>query len=184
MCELRSTTGTLSSGLGRTDRSDDVRRRPHENPPCGSVCATTKQQLRQVRQRQRERQNSATLHLTITGPLGPQSRGEARRTRGFSEAISRPMMFRMDPVDRENRSNIRAGAILLVIQSRERCGLVEEFYIKNFGNSNDLYVLVSLTFIYLKLRGKLMNLYERKIKKKLGLERERENIKINIFKTF
>lgn len=45
MCELRSTTGTLSSGLGRTDRFDDVRR-PHENPPCGSVCATTKQQLR------------------------------------------------------------------------------------------------------------------------------------------
>jgi len=46
MCELRSTTGTLSSGLGRTDRSDDVRH-PHENPLCGSVCATTKQQLRQ-----------------------------------------------------------------------------------------------------------------------------------------
>lgn len=46
MCELRSTTGTLSSGLGRTDRSDDVQR-PHENPLCGSVCATTKQQLRQ-----------------------------------------------------------------------------------------------------------------------------------------
>lgn len=31
---------------GRTDRFDDVRR-PYENPPCGSVCATTKQQLRQ-----------------------------------------------------------------------------------------------------------------------------------------
>lgn len=51
MCELRSATGTLSSGLGertdgRTDRSDDIRR-PYENPLCGSVCATTKQQLRQ-----------------------------------------------------------------------------------------------------------------------------------------
>lgn len=66
MCELRSTTGTLSSGLDeRTDGQIWRRPTPPWKSPCGYVCATTKQQLCQRRRRQRGRQNSATLRLTI-----------------------------------------------------------------------------------------------------------------------
>jgi len=66
MCELRSTTGTLSSGLG-----GQIRRRPTSPRKSPVRVRLRNNKTTAAPARQRERQNSATLRLTIAGPLGP-----------------------------------------------------------------------------------------------------------------
>lgn len=73
----------------RTDRQ--IRRRPTSpwKSPVRVRLRNNKTTAAPARRWQRERQNNATLRLTITGPLGPWGSGELRRTRGFSEAMPR-----------------------------------------------------------------------------------------------
>lgn len=106
MCELRSTTGTLSSGLGRTDARTDSTTSdvPCENPPCGSVCATTKQQLPAS-----ETTSARASKQRNPSPDHRWSSGDSQDTRISGDATAQ---WRSGWIprfaDRENRSNIWA----------------------------------------------------------------------------
>lgn len=94
---------------GRTER--DHVGHPRENPSCGFVCATTKQQLRQRNDDSKNRQNSATLCLRWSVLWGFSSHGGFRRFAGIITAPS--ITFRKKFLaDRENWSIARKSQSL------------------------------------------------------------------------